>query len=930
MPIENRKKNSISSQAFSQDEFLNRSWRWFILILFIFLFGIFLYGGLEARKTRNNRVADWFPEEFPETQKLSFFRTHFGSNEMVLISWDGLEPEDPIQERLAETYMQSPGKDEDGNLLPPLVRRTLTTKEMLAQLEEQNKRRFSRQEPPKPIRELSMENLSGWLLSRDHKQGCILVMASQAGAADRAQLLKKLYDDTMRLTGLTHTQIHLAGTSCDSVAIDDATNTSQRTLFPIFGVVCSILLAVCLKNPILSVTVFIMALMNQEVGPAAIFFTGSHMDSISLLVSALTFVLTMECGIHLANYYRDSVLEGGTRGAVLRTIQKGIVPCSLATITTVLGMGSLAISLVTPICNFGIYTSISLSLGTILLFLFIASYWENWPPYEYILPGWRRKVDPLAKLKEKREEEQKIQFGNHFIENQNGNGDENRDGGCGGNCGRTGNGIGNGKLGKIPPIPRNRWFYLAGVISRVHWLVILGGVALLAVFSTMVSRLETNITLHGMLRSSNEVIVDYDYLEEHFGGLVPIEVVLRIPKNDINQKRSRLETLELIHILQEELNQVSGVDGSVSILNVLPERPALTERSGASISARRVYNRQITENTDQLVDSQFFCMAAEEEMWRISMRVRAGADLKYEPLLEKLELTVYETLLKNGITYAISDAQVQVSPFLADAQKKAGEKGLPLKFRTKNERNVENGKNMENGRKTENLQAGTDSKMNLESGISGTLSRTEKRRLAREKAEAEMLKFRDVSIVVTGAIPLVFKAQQQLLKDLIDSFLMAFVLISVTLIVLQRSIIAGLVIMLPNILPSVMVFGILALLQIKIDIGSMMTASVALGITVDGTLHFLTWFKNGIRLGYSRKDAVIYAYSNCADAMLQTAFICSFTFLVFSVSGFVPVARFAWMLCVLLSVAVCADLLLTPALLISPLGWFFVRKVRRK
>ncbi len=880
MSTENRSSNSFSPQNDSQVEFLTRLWRWFILITFIFVFGTFLYGGFEAKKTCNNRVADWFPEEFPETQKLQFFSAHFGSSEMVMISWDGLTPEDPIQDRLAEEYVKSPGLDAEGKPLPPLIRRTLTTKEMLAMMDAQNERRFARQEPPKPIRELSLDSLSGWLLSRDRKQGCIIAMASPAGAEDRAQLLKKLYDDTMRLTGLTHTQIHLAGTSCDSVAIDDATNTSQKTLFPIFGVVCSVLLAWCLKNPILSVTVFVMALMNQEIGPAAIYFTGSHMDSISLLVSALTFVLTMECGIHLANYYRDSVLEGGTRGAVWRTVQKGIVPCSLATITTVLGMGSLAISLVTPICNFGIYTSISLTLGTFLLFMFIASYWENWPPYEYVMPGWRRKKDPLAKLKKKREEEQKEQFGQNFA--QNGNSD-------------------------IPPIPKNRWYYLACAISRVYWIVILGGIVLLGIFSTMVTGLETNITLHGMLRPTNEVIIDYDYLEENFGGLVPIEVVLRIPMNEMNQRRTRLETLELIHLVQEELNKVPGVDGSVSILNVLPERPSLTERTNLAVSARRVYNRQLEENTAQLKESQFFCEAAEEEMWRISMRVRAGADLKYEPLLQKLELTAYETLLKNGSTYAISDAQVQVAPFLADAQKKAGEIGLPPEFKTVSEENTL--AEMEN---------------------SDTISRLEKRRLEREKAEAEMMKFRDVSLVVTGAIPLVFKAQQQLLKDLIDSFLMAFALISLTLILLQRSIIAGLVIMLPNILPSVMVFGILALLQIKIDIGSMMTASVALGITVDGTLHFLTWFKNGIRLGYNRKEAVIYAYSSCADAMLQTAFICSFTFLVFSVSGFVPVARFAWMLCVLLSVAVCADLILTPALLISPLGWFFVQKAKKK
>lgn len=846
-------------------EFLNRPLRWLILIAFIVLFGFMLYGGFEAKKTCNNRVQDWFPEDFPETQKLQFFKNHFGSNEMVMISWDGLQPEDPIQEELTAAYMESPGTDAEGKPLPPLVRRTITSVEMLGMLDEMNEKRYKRQRPPKSIREISEDQLHGWILSRNKEQGCIIVMASENGAANRAALLKKLYDDTMRITGKTHQEIHLAGGTCDSVAIDEATATSQGTLFPIFGILCSFLLALCLRNPILVMTVFFMALMNQEIGPAAIFFTGSHMDSISLLVSALTFVLTMESGIHLSNYYRDSVLEEGTRGAVLRTIQKGGLPCALATITTVLGMGSLAISKVTPICNFGIYTSIALCLGTIFLFLFIAASWENWPPFEYYVPFWRRRRDPLEKQRKVL-----LQHSVHAA-NEEGNAE-------------LQNGV---------------WHYLAGFISRTYGLIILGSLLLIAGFSVFVFNIETNITLHGMLKPDNEVIVDYNYLEKNFGGLVPIEVILRIPLNETNERRTRLEELELVSMVQEALNQVPGVDGSVSILNVLPDKPSLTERSGASVSARRVYNRRLEEGTQDLADSQFFCEGAEEEMWRISMRVPAGADLKYETLLQNLELKAYEVMLANGITYAITDAQVHDTPFLAEPLKKAGEKGLPEEFRTSAASTLPTDKTQ--------------------------LSPQERRRLERERAEEDVMKFRDVSLVVTGAIPLVFKAQQQLLKDLIDSFIMAFVLISVTMIILLRSIPAGMIAMIPNILPSVVIFGLLALLEIKIDIGSMMTASVALGITVDGTLHFLTWFRRGIAEGMKRKNAVIFAYTHCASAMLQTAFICSFTFLVFAFSNFVPVARFAWMLCTLLTAAVTADLFLTPALLTSPLGRFFVK-----
>lgn len=878
MSSEGPKDQTVNQEKHSSEVFLTLPLRWFILIFFGVLSILLLYGGFEAQKTCNNKVVDWFPSDFPETQKMYFMARNFGSSEMVLISWEGLGVEDPVQEKLAEAFLVPPGLDSDGKPLPQLVQRVLTTSGFLRDLNARNRKRFKNVKPPKPIEEISRAQMRGWLLSKDEKQGCILVMPTEEGSKNRPAFLKKLYDDTMRITGLTHKQIHLAGGTCDSVAIDEATKESNHTLLPIFMLVCSLTLAFCLRNPILTICVLSIAFVNQFIGPAAIFYSGSHMDSISLLVAALTFVLSLESGIHLSNYYRDSVIEGGSRGAVVRSLKKGATPCVLATLTTVLGMGSLAISKVSPISNFGIYTSIALLLGTFFLFFFFGAYWENWGPFDYIVPFWRRRTDPLKKEKELYEAKRV--------------------------AGETGE-----NAQQIPVISQGGWYRLASVISRIHWGIILVSLGCIAGFSSLVAQLETSITLHGMLKPFNETIVDYNYLESRFGGLVPIEVQISIPANRINRNRTPLEKLELVSILQETLNQTPGIDTTVSILNVIPPPPSLEESSISATAARGVFNREMKkeENLEEIRSSGFMCRAAEEEIWRISSHVCAGADLKYEVLLQEMETKIYETLLAHGITYSIQPEQIKAAPFLAVPAQKAGVKGLSPEYAGMEKELVE-----------------------LESLVSKSRNPKEKEDLERRINNLSEMRFRDISIMITGAIPLVFKAQKQLLNDLIDSFLMAFVLISITMVLLQRSLVAGMIAMIPNVLPSIVVFGALAMLQIKVDIGSMMTASVALGITVDGTLHLLTWFQRGISLGCNRKDAVIYAYTHCAEAMLQTAFICSFTFLIFAFSNFVPVARFAWMLCILLTAAICADLFLTPALLLSPLGRFFVRKSKRK
>jgi predicted RND superfamily exporter protein len=122
----------------------------------------------------------------------------------------------------------------------------------------------------------------------------------------------------------------------------------------------------------------------------------------------------------------------------------------------------------------------------------------------------------------------------------------------------------------------------------------------------------------------------------------------------------------------------------------------------------------------------------------------------------------------------------------------------------------------------------------------------------------------------------------------------------------------------------------MGLAQTAVDIGAMMTASAALGIAVDDTLHFLVWFRRGSVVEPDRRDAIRYAYRHCATPMLRTTLICGLGLLVFALSPFKPTARFAWLMAILLSLALVADLILLPALLASPLGKCFVRSAHQQ
>ncbi|MEM1226950.1 MAG: MMPL family transporter [Planctomycetota bacterium] len=172
----------------------------------------------------------------------------------------------------------------------------------------------------------------------------------------------------------------------------------------------------------------------------------------------------------------------------------------------------------------------------------------------------------------------------------------------------------------------------------------------------------------------------------------------------------------------------------------------------------------------------------------------------------------------------------------------------------------------------------------------------------------------------TGGVPLTTSSQDVLLKDLFRSFLTAFLIVGVMMVLVLRSVAGGLLAMFPNLFPTITLFGSMGLAQVPLDIGSVMTASVALGIAVDGTVHFLSRFRRSLREDGDQHRAVMTAVRHCGPAMWQTTAVCAISPLVYGLSEFLPTQRFAIMMLGLLIAALIGDVLLLPALLASRMG----------
>lgn len=119
---------------------------------------------------------------------------------------------------------------------------------------------------------------------------------------------------------------------------------------------------------------------------------------------------------------------------------------------------------------------------------------------------------------------------------------------------------------------------------------------------------------------------------------------------------------------------------------------------------------------------------------------------------------------------------------------------------------------------------------------------------------------------------------------------------------------------LPNIAPIVLVAGVMGYMDIPIDLGVAISASVILGIAVDDTIHFFSKYLEAIRTK-SFEESIDYIIAHSGNAMILTTMILSFTFGLFLLSDFIPNVNFAIVSVSALNMALLFDLMLLPALL---------------
>jgi predicted RND superfamily exporter protein len=167
----------------------------------------------------------------------------------------------------------------------------------------------------------------------------------------------------------------------------------------------------------------------------------------------------------------------------------------------------------------------------------------------------------------------------------------------------------------------------------------------------------------------------------------------------------------------------------------------------------------------------------------------------------------------------------------------------------------------------------------------------------------------------TGIAYTMLTTVSSLITNVLRSFSVAVLVITLFMIILLRELRLGLIAMVPNLLPIVLVAGFMGFADIRIDMANLLIASIAIGIAVDDTIHFLHRYRVHKAAFGDVEAAIADSLSHAGRAMTGTTIILGAGFSVYFASVMQNLQNFGLLIALTVILALLVDLIFGPALI---------------
>ncbi len=177
--------------------------------------------------------------------------------------------------------------------------------------------------------------------------------------------------------------------------------------------------------------------------------------------------------------------------------------------------------------------------------------------------------------------------------------------------------------------------------------------------------------------------------------------------------------------------------------------------------------------------------------------------------------------------------------------------------------------------------------------------------------------FKDrAQITITGMAEIMARTIHAALDSMTRSYILAFIVISIMMVLLVGNVKIGLFSMIPNLLPLLLTLGLMGFVGVPLDMTSLMMCSIAMGLVVDDTVHFIYNFRKYYVKTGDAYEAVRLTHTGVGRALLITSVVLSYGFFVLVIGDLKHGERFGVFTGLAIIFALLADFVLAPALMI--------------
>lgn len=170
---------------------------------------------------------------------------------------------------------------------------------------------------------------------------------------------------------------------------------------------------------------------------------------------------------------------------------------------------------------------------------------------------------------------------------------------------------------------------------------------------------------------------------------------------------------------------------------------------------------------------------------------------------------------------------------------------------------------------------------------------------------------------ITGIVAIIGELVDMVVRGQVRSILLSIVAVSAITMLIFRSIVAGLISIVPLTGAVLIVFGLMGYAGIELNVATAMLSSIMIGVGIDYTIHFLYRFRYEVQRGQDAETAVITTLCTSGKGIIYNALSVIVGFTVLLVSGFMPIYFFGFLIVFSISSCLIGALTIMPALMVT-------------